>query len=49
LIGLVLIGTGIVLQGALPVFWAVLLAQIVWGIGYTFTSGHRSLDHRRDR
>ena len=39
LIGLVLIGTGIVLQGALPVFWAVLLAQIVWGIGYTFTSG----------
>ncbi len=39
LIGFVLIGAGLALQGAVPQFWAVLLAQVVWGIGYTFTSG----------
>lgn len=38
-IGYVLIGVGFVIEGAFPVFAAVLLAQVVWGIGYTFTSG----------
>ncbi len=38
-IGYVLIGVGFVVEGAFPVFAAVLLAQVIWGIGYTFTSG----------
>ncbi|MFC4069731.1 MFS transporter [Actinoplanes subglobosus] len=38
-IGLILIGLSLVLQGALPVFGWILAAQVVWGIGYTFTSG----------
>jgi len=39
LIGIALIGTGFVLEGAVPHFWAIMLAQVIWGIGYTFTSG----------
>jgi DHA3 family tetracycline resistance protein-like MFS transporter len=38
-IGYLLIGTGFLLEGAIPQLWAILLAQIVWGIGATFTSG----------
>lgn len=38
-IGFAVMGAGLVLQGAVPELWAVLLAQVVWGIGYTFTSG----------
>lgn len=38
-IGLVLIGTGVVVMGMFPAFWPILLAQVVWGIGYTFVSG----------
>lgn len=40
-IGYVLIGVGFLIEGLFPYFSAVLLAQIVWGIGYTFTSGAR--------
>lgn len=39
LIGLALIGLGFILQGLIPTFVAVLAAQLLWGIGYTFTSG----------
>ncbi len=39
LIGFALIGIGFMLEGLIPVFLAVLTAQILWGIGYTFTSG----------
>jgi DHA3 family tetracycline resistance protein-like MFS transporter len=39
IIGLVLIGAGFLVEGAIPRFEAVLLSQILWGIGYTFTSG----------
>ncbi len=39
LIGLILNGLGFLLQGLWPVFGGVLLAQILWGAGYTFTSG----------
>jgi len=39
IIGMFGIGAGFVLWGATPVFAAVLLAQVIWGIGYTFTSG----------
>lgn len=39
LIGVVLIGFGFMLEGSVPMFWAVIGAQVLWGIGYTFTSG----------
>ncbi len=39
LIGLVLIGAGFIVEGSLPVFGAILAAQVLWGLGYTFTSG----------
>jgi DHA3 family tetracycline resistance protein-like MFS transporter len=39
IIGVFLIGVGISLEGAIPAFWAVLLGQATWGLGYTFTSG----------
>jgi MFS family permease len=38
-LGLILIGLSLLLQGSLPVFGWILAAQVVWGIGYTFTSG----------
>lgn len=39
IIGTVLIGVGFMLEGAFPVLLTILLAQVVWGIGATFTSG----------
>ncbi|MBK9055067.1 MAG: hypothetical protein IPL78_30455 [Chloroflexi bacterium] len=39
LIGYVIIGIGFLMEGLFPFFVPVLLAQVVWGIGYTFTSG----------
>ncbi|HEY0620080.1 MAG TPA: MFS transporter [Kribbella sp.] len=39
IIGFSLIGAGFLLQGLVPTFLAVLAAQVLWGIGYTFTSG----------
>lgn len=39
LIGLVLVGAGFVVQGIGTTFLAMLIAQVIWGIGYTFTSG----------
>lgn len=39
LIGFVLIGAGFIVEGSFPVFTAILVAQVFWGIGYTFTSG----------
>lgn len=39
LIGLTLIGLGFMLEGAFPAFLPVLLAQVLWGLGATFTSG----------
>ncbi len=38
-VGYVLIGVGYILEGSLPIFASILLAQIVWGIGFTFVSG----------
>jgi DHA3 family tetracycline resistance protein-like MFS transporter len=37
--GYFLIGCGFILEGAVPRFWAIALAQVVWGMGITFTSG----------
>ncbi|MFI6831350.1 MFS transporter [Kribbella sp. NPDC050241] len=39
IIGVALIGAGYVLQGLVPAFLAILAAQVLWGLGYTFTSG----------
>ncbi len=39
LIGFALVGLGFLLEGLIPAFLAVLAAQVLWGIGYTFTSG----------
>ncbi|MEU4197987.1 MFS transporter [Kribbella sp. NPDC026611] len=38
-IGFTLIGAGFLLQGLVPAFLAILAAQVLWGAGYTFTSG----------
>jgi MFS transporter, DHA3 family, tetracycline resistance protein len=38
-IGFFLIGIGFIIEGMFPIFTAVILSQIIWGIGYTFTSG----------
>lgn len=39
LIGLGLVGAGFIVEGSGPVFGAILIAQVLWGLGYTFTSG----------
>lgn len=41
IIGVFLIGAGFVFEGMFPAFFAVLAAQIIWGIGATFVSGAR--------
>jgi MFS transporter, DHA3 family, tetracycline resistance protein len=41
IIGLFLIGMGFSIEGLFPNFGAILLAQVVWGIGFTFVSGAR--------
>ena len=42
IIGYALMGLGFLVEGSLPVFGVVLLAQVVWGLGWTFTSGAES-------
>ncbi len=39
IIGMFLIGVGFIVEGSFPLFWTILLAQLFWGVGYTFTSG----------
>ncbi len=39
IVGHVLMGLGFILEGAIPAFATVLAAQVLWGLGYTFTSG----------
>ena len=39
IMGFLLMGSGFALEGAIPTFAAVLVAQAVWGVGYTFISG----------
>jgi DHA3 family tetracycline resistance protein-like MFS transporter len=41
IIGFLLIGVAAVIEGIFPVFELVVLAQVIWGIGFTFTSGAR--------
>jgi DHA3 family tetracycline resistance protein-like MFS transporter len=39
MMGLALIGAGSLLEGSIPQFWAILLAQVLWGVGITFMDG----------
>jgi DHA3 family tetracycline resistance protein-like MFS transporter len=39
IIGYVVMGIGFIIEGSLPFFGAIALAQVIWGLGYTFTSG----------
>ncbi len=39
IIGYFLMGIGLLVEGLFPAFLPILLAQIIWGLGYTFTSG----------
>ncbi|MCL4871851.1 MAG: MFS transporter [Anaerolineae bacterium] len=39
IIGYFIMGIGFFLEGWLPFFLPILLAQVIWGFGYTFTSG----------
>ena len=39
IIGYLLIGVGFLIEGLFPAFLPIVLAQAVWGLGYTFTSG----------
>jgi len=39
LLGLCLIGAGFMLEGFVPTFQAILMAQVIWGLGATFMSG----------
>ena len=38
-VGFALIGLSEIIEGLLPLFVPIVLAQAVWGLGYTFTSG----------
>lgn len=40
-IGVVLAGLGFMIEGLIPTFFSVLVASVVWGLGYTFISGAR--------
>ena len=39
IIGYLLMGLGFLVEGFFPHFIPILLAQVIWGLGYTFTSG----------
>lgn len=39
IIGTALIGVGLIVWGAWPLFGTILIGQVLWGIGSTFTSG----------
>ena len=39
IIGYALMGVGFFVEGTLPFFGTIALAQVIWGFGYTFTSG----------
>jgi MFS transporter, DHA3 family, tetracycline resistance protein len=39
IVGTVIMGIGFILWGAIPVFGWIIVAQVVWAIGVTFTSG----------
>ena len=39
IIGIAMMGAGFLLEGLVPLFLTLILSQVLWGMGYTFTSG----------
>jgi len=39
IMGYLIMGTGFLVEGFFPAFVPILLAQVLWGLGHTFTSG----------
>ena len=39
IIGHILIGLGFLIEGFFPAFGPIVIANVIWGLGYTFTSG----------
>lgn len=39
IIGTLMMGMGFILEASIPLFETILLSQVIWGLGYTFTSG----------
>src|SRR5512139_3196473 len=39
IIGMFVMGAAFILEGSFPLFAPILLAQVLWALGYTFTSG----------
>jgi DHA3 family tetracycline resistance protein-like MFS transporter len=39
IVGMFIMGLGFVVEGSFPYFAPILLAQVLWALGYTFTSG----------
>ena len=39
IIGYLIMGLAFVVEGSFPAFLPIILAQVLWGLGYTFTSG----------
>jgi len=39
IIGYAVMGVGFIVEGSWPIFLGVALSQVLWGLGYTFTSG----------
>jgi DHA3 family tetracycline resistance protein-like MFS transporter len=39
IIGFAMIGIGLIFEGSFPLFATILLAQLIWGTGFTFISG----------
>ena len=39
IVGFLMIGAGFIVEGSFPTFATIVLAQVIWGVGYTFTSG----------
>ena len=39
IIGYFIMGLAFIVEGSFPAFLPIILAQVLWGIGYTFTSG----------
>lgn len=39
IIGTTLIGAAFIIEGSIPSFASVIISQLLWGLGYTFTSG----------
>lgn len=42
IVGFCLLGIGFIVEGSLPIFEALLIAQVIMGLGYTFLSGATS-------